>query len=87
MIESDWDDYLDEYSINYLFDGDLKAIQVREDDVDDELLGECVQNYIISEISKGYFITHEDIEEHQEVINEHGMEAYLQKRLELVSDG
>jgi hypothetical protein len=87
MIESDWDDYLDEYSIDYIFDGDLTAIQVQEEDVDDELLRECVQNYIISEISEGYFITHEDIEEHQEVINEHGIEAYLQKRLELVNDG
>jgi hypothetical protein len=86
MIESDWNDYLDEYSIKYPFDGDLKAIKVREEEVDSELLSECVENHIVSEVSKGYYITHEDIEQHLEVINEHSMEAYLEKRLELVED-
>lgn len=86
MMESDWEDYLDKYRIKYPFGGGLKAIKVREEDVDDELLEKCVENHIVSEVSKGYFITHEDIEEHQEVINEHGIEAYLEKRLEMVGD-
>jgi hypothetical protein len=86
MMESDWDDYLGKHSIRYPFDGSLKAIEVDEDDVDSELLKECVNNYVISEVSKGYFVTHEDIERHLEVINEHGMEAYLEKRLEVFND-
>lgn len=86
MMESDWDDYLDEYSIKYPFGGGLKAIKVRGEEVDDELLEECVENHIVSEVSKGYFITHEDIERHLEVIKEHGIEAYLEKRLELVEN-
>jgi hypothetical protein len=84
-IEEDWDAYIEEYSIKYPFD-DLKAIEVDRDDVDSELIKECVDSYVISEISKGYFITHEDIERHLEHIDEHGMEAYLEKRLELVED-
>ena len=85
-VESDWDDYLDanEYSINHPLGGDLKAIEIREDEVDSELLSKCVKKYIVPEVSKGYYITHEDIENHQEVINEHGIEAYLEKRLEEV---
>jgi hypothetical protein len=86
MIESDWDDYLEEYRIKHPFGGDLKAIKVREDDVDSELLSECVDSYIVTELSNGYYITHEDIEDHLEIINEHGMEAYLEKRIELVRD-
>jgi hypothetical protein len=86
MIGSDWDDYLDEYRIKTPFGGGLKAIKIREEEVSDELLQECVENYIVSEVSKGYFITHEDIERHLEVINEHGMEPYLQKRLEVLDD-
>jgi hypothetical protein len=86
MIESDWDNYLNEYSIEYPFGGDLKAIKVREDDVDSELLSECVEKHIVSEVSKGYYITHEYIERHLEAIKEHGIEAYLEKRLELVED-
>lgn len=86
MIEEDWDDYLEEYSVKEPFGVGVKAIKLREEDVDDELLKECVEKYIVSEVSKGYFITHEDIEKHQEVINEHGIEAYLQKRLELLGD-
>lgn len=86
MIKSDWDDYLDEYSIEYPLDGSLKAIKIREDEVDSELLSECVESYIVTELSNGYYITHEDIEDHLEIINEHGMEAYLEKRLELVRD-
>ena len=71
-MSSDWTDAMDRYSISHLFGDSLKAIEINEDDV--------------VEVVKGYYITHEDIEEHLEVINEHGMEAYLQKRLELVSD-
>lgn len=85
-IESDWENFLEKYSIEYPFDADLKAIKIREDDVNDELLKECVEDYIISKVSMGYFITDEDIEQHLEVINEHGMEAYLKKRLELLEN-
>lgn len=86
MIESDWDDYLDEYNIEYPFHGRLKAIKIREDDVDNELLTQCVEKHIVSKVSKGHFITHEDLEQHLKDIKEHGMEAYLEKRLELVED-
>jgi len=85
-MSSDWTDAMDRYSISHLFGDSLKAIEINEDDVDEELLETCVENFVVAEVAKGYYITHEDIEEHLEVINEHGMEAYLQKRLELVSD-
>jgi hypothetical protein len=84
-IEEDWDAHIEEYSINYPF-GDLKAIELDKDDVNSELIDKCIDNYVISEVSNGYVITHEDIEQHLEVINEHGMEAYLQKRLEVVNE-
>jgi len=84
-IEEDWDAYTEEDSIKYPF-ADLKAIEVDKDDVDRELIDKCVENYVLSEVSKGYFITHENIEQHLEVINEHGMEAYLQKRLEVLNE-
>jgi len=86
MVESDWDDYLDEYKIKHPLGGGLKAIKVREDKIDSKLLSECVENHIVSDVSKGYYITHENIEWHLEAIKEHGIEAYLEKRLELVED-
>ena len=84
-IEEDWDAYIEECSIKCPF-GDLKAIELDKDDVNSGLIDKCIDNYVISEVSNGYVITHEDIEQHLEVINEHGMEAYLEKRLELVED-
>jgi hypothetical protein len=86
MTELDWMDDWDDYRITYPFGEGLPAIEVREDDIDDELLRECAEKYIVSEVAKGYYITHENIEQHKEVISEHGIEAYLKKRLELVED-
>lgn len=85
-MSSDWTDAMDRYSISHPFGDFLKTIEINEDDVDEELLETCIETFVVAEVVKGYYITHEDIEEHLEVINEHGMEAYLQKRLELVSD-
>ena len=85
-MSSDWTDAMDRYSIGHPFGDFVKAIEINEDDVDEELLETCVENFVVAEVAKGYYITHEDIEEHLDVINEHGMEAYLQKRLELMSD-
>jgi hypothetical protein len=86
MTESEWMGDFDYYSIVYPFVDWLQAIKIREDDVSDELLSECVEKHIVSEVAKGYYVTHEDIEQHQEIINEHGIETYLEKRLELVED-
>ena len=85
-MSSDWTDAMDRYSISHLFGDSLKAIEINEGDVDEELLETCVENVVVAEVAKGYYITHEDIEEHLEVINEHGREAYLQKRLEVVNE-
>lgn len=86
-IESDWDDYLSEYRIRHPFTGEFKAIKISEDDVGEELLEKCIGKHVVAEVSKGYFISPRDIEKHLEVINERGMKAYLEKRLELVEDG
>lgn len=82
----EWASALDEYSISYPFGGALKAIEVDEADVDDELLERCIEERIIPDVAEGYFITYQNIEKHLEVIKEHGMEAYLEKRLEKVDD-
>lgn len=76
----------EEYPIREPFGGGLKAIKISEDKLGDELLTECVENHIVAEVAAGHFITHKNIEEHQKVLQEHGMEAYLEKRLELVDD-
>jgi len=86
MTEPEWVDELDKYKISQPFAGSLKAIKIREDEIDDELLDICIENYIISKVEKGYFITHEDIEQHLEIIEEHGMETYLEKRLEVLDE-
>jgi hypothetical protein len=86
MTEPEWMEEFEEHPIRELFGSEVKAIKIIESDVGDELLTECVKNYIVAEVATGYFITHEHIEEHQEVIKEHGMEAYLRKRLEVLDD-
>jgi hypothetical protein len=86
MTEPDWSSAIDRYTITYPFGDTPRAIKINEEDVDDELLQACVEQYIISKVAKGYYITHEDIEQHLEVINEHGIEAYLEKRLERAED-
>ena len=86
MTNQGWEDSLDWYSIKYPFGDHLKAIEINQDEVNDRLVEECVQRYIVAETASGYLITHKDIEKHLEVINDHGMEAYLKKRLELVEN-
>lgn len=86
MTLPEWTSVFDEYTISYPFGDSLKAIRIREDDVDNQLLEECVEDLLVSEVAKGYYITHEDIEDHLKVINEHGIEPYLKKRLEMVAD-
>ena len=86
MTNQGWEESLDWYTVKYPFNDDLKAIEVDQDDVDDRVLKKCVQKYVVVETAGKYIITHENIGEHLEVINERGMEAYLKKRLELVKN-
>lgn len=87
MTEPEWASAFDDYFITYPFGDCLKAIKIDEDDMDEDLLEACVQKFVVAEVAKGYYLTHEDIEKHLKVINEHGLEPYLEKRLEMIEDG
>lgn len=86
MSDSDWIEDLDKYHISRPFGEFFEAIKINEDDVDNELLTECVENFVVAEVAAGYFIAPENIEQHLEAINEHGVEAYLEERLRRVQD-
>jgi hypothetical protein len=86
MPESDWTEEFGKYHISRPFGKYFQAIEINEDDVDSELLAECVENFVVAEVAAGYIIAPENIEQHLEVIKDHGMEAYLKERLRRVQD-
>jgi hypothetical protein len=84
-IEEDWDAYTEEYRVKNPF-GDLKAIEVDKSDVNSELIDECIEMFIISEVSEGCFLAPKNIEHHLKIVNEYGIEPYLEERLRRVKN-
>jgi hypothetical protein len=78
----------DKYEYTYPFGQRyFPAIEIGKEDIDEQLFEWCIDAWIISEVSKGYFITHSDLDEHFEFIDEYGIETYLERRLEGIGIG
>lgn len=82
----DWIDEPNTYDSSTKLGGSLEVIEIDEDDVDNELLSRCVDHFVVSEVTKGYFIAPENIEDHLTAINEYGLEPYLEERLRRVQN-
>lgn len=72
----------EEYTLSSQFDSFYKAIEIEADDIPDDLLERCIENFIISEVAAGYFITHSDIDKQLERIQAEDIETYLKQRLD-----
>jgi hypothetical protein len=83
---NDWTGELYTYHSSTKFGGSLEVIEIGEDDVNSELLSKCVDHFVVSEVTKGYFIAPKNIEDHLTAINEHGLEPYLEERLRRVQN-
>jgi hypothetical protein len=76
------EDYNQKHHITYPLGQSLPVIEIDQDQVNDELIEECIDRRILADVASGVLLSHPELEHQQRVINEIGIEDYLRGRLE-----